>query len=308
MDGFKIDKPNDAIEVFHNKAGLFRLLVEDDDLEVFESNINAGKSIICQPYESKDAMNILLVLEGKMFHTNDRQFIKAGDRITFKNLQETHHISVLETTKLIMIRNSKHFIKQASSADRTYALIHQIQEKDQYTEDHCNNTGNLAVQIATLMQLPEKAIENILYAGKIHDVGKINVPIHILNKNDRLTDEEYEIMKRHPQDGYQIVLDNMNHPELAAIVLDHHERLDGSGYPHGKCGDAISIEAKVLAVADSYDAMTSNRPYKEAKSVEDALNELKRLVGTWYDEKVVSALCEILSYTHHVVSDIRKID
>jgi len=297
MNGFNISKDDDAVEVFENKAGIFRLLVQDDKMEVFESNINQGKSIICQPYESKDSINIMIIIEGKMFHTNERTYVGAGDRITFKNLKETHHLSVLENTKLLMIRNSKHFNKQASTTDVIYRLIHQIQEKDLYTEDHCNNTGNLAVQIATIMKLPEKTIGNILYAGKIHDVGKLNISEELLNKPSKLSYEEYEIVKHHSKDGHDIIMNVTGNNNFAKIVLDHHERLDGSGYPNGLIGNEISIEARILAVIDSFDAMTSNRPYKNTLTITSAIEDLRLHCGTWYDESVVSALCEILSYT-----------
>lgn len=297
MDGFNIYKNDDAVEVFENKAGIFRLLVQDDQMEVFESTICAGKSIICQPYESINSINIMFVIYGKLFYTNQKKYITTGDRITFKNLQETHHLSVLENTKLLMIRNSNHFIHQASTTDSVYNLIHQIQEKDQYTEQHCNNTGNLAVQIATMMKLPEQTIENILHAGKIHDVGKINIPVGILNKPSKLTREEYEIVKFHSNDGHDIVMDILKNEMLAKIVLDHHEKLDGSGYPNKLKEDEISIEARIMAVVDSFDAMTSNRPYKNPMTIKSAIEDLRLHCGTWYDETVVSCLCEILSYT-----------
>lgn len=294
MDGFNIYKNDDAFEVFTNNAGIFKLLVQDEDIEIFESNINAGKSIICQPYESKNSINIMIVLKGKMFHTNERNIVSSGDRITFKNLNMTHHLSVLENTRLLVIRNSKHFIKQASTTDLVYDLIHQIQTKDQYTEDHCNNTGNLAVQIATIMKLPESIIENILHAGKIHDVGKINIPENILNKPSKLSFEEYELIKQHPKDGHDIVLAATGNSELAKIVLDHHERLDGSGYPNKLKGNEISIEARIMAVVDSYDAIISNRPYKRTQTSNEALKDIKSKSGSLYDIDVVNALETLL--------------
>lgn len=296
MNGFRVFKNSDNIEKHENEAGIFRLLVQDDQMEIFESNVNAGKSIICQPYESRDSINIIFVVDGRLFHTNEREYITSGDRITFKNLQETHHLSVIDNTKILMIRNSNHFIKQVSTADEIYNLIHQIQAKDKYTEDHCNNTGNLAVQIATLMKLPSQTIENILYAGKIHDVGKINICENILNKPSELTEEEYDIVKKHPQFGHDIIMKTTGNSTLAKIVLDHHERLDGTGYPNGLKGDEISIEAMVLAVVDSFDAMTSNRPYKKKITTEEALEDLKSHIGSLYDSRIVLVLEEIIGY------------
>jgi len=221
MNGFYVYKDNDVINEYENGAGKFRLMVEDNDIEIFESNINAGKSIICQPYESEDSINISFVISGKLYHTNGRHYILPGERFTFKNLEETHHLSVIEDTKLLMIRKNSFFTVQATTMAEIYSFIHKIQEKDLYTEDHCNNTGNLAVQIATFMKLSDNVIENVIYAGKIHDVGKIDIP-------------------------------------------------------------------------DSFDAMTSNRPYRKSMKVEDALTELKKHLSTWYDPEVVRVVEEIV--------------
>lgn len=290
MNGFNIYKKNDFIKSFQNKAGIFKMLIEDSELEVFESRINPGKSIICQPYESENSINIFFVLKGKLFHTNGRKIVNSGDRITFKNLEITHHLSVLEESTLLTIRNSKHFLKQANATNLVYDLIHKIQEKDDYTEEHCNNAGNLAVQIATIMALPEKIIENILHASKIHDVGKINTPTEILNKPSPLTPSEFEIVKQHSKDGFNIVMDTLNNHELATIVLNHHERLDGSGYPNGLKDDEISIESRILAVTDSFDAMVSKRPYKNSRTEFEALEDIKSSIGKLYDLEVVNAL------------------
>lgn len=173
-------------------------------------------------------------------------------------------------------------------------LLQQIQMKDQYTEDHCNRTGNLAVEIAVQMQLPENIIENILYTGKFHDVGKIDISAHILNKQGKLTVDEFDNIKKHPQAGHNIVMREMDNECYAEIILQHHEKLDGSGYPKGLKGDDICIEAQVILVAESFDAMTSDRPYHTAKTVEEAVAELRSYAGIWYDPSIVEALAETL--------------
>lgn len=300
MNGFKIFKEDETLETFNNNAGVFKLIVQEPDLEVFESHVNKGKSIICQPYESENALNTILVLSGRLFHTNERQFVEPGQRIAFKNLQETHHISVLEHSSLIMIRQSRHFKNQVRNMDAVNQVMHQIQSKDLYTEDHCNNTGNLAVQIATVMKLSEDIIENILFGSKVHDVGKIHIPSEILNKPAALTTDEYTLVKKHCQDGYDIIMKEIGSEALAEIALDHHERLDGSGYPRGLKGDQISISSRILAVADSFDAMISERPYKRPIPIEAALEDLKAHIGTWYDPAVIKALCDIMTYTKEV--------
>lgn len=290
MAFFKIYQENDAIETFHNNAGLFKLLLLEDNFEVFESHVNAGKSIIIQPYETANATNFIFVLSGRLHHTNTLQSIRAGEKIVLKDLKATHHFSVLEPSKLITIRSGKHFIQQASKTDQVYDLIHQIQMKDAYTETHCNSAGNLAVQLATLMQLPESTIDNILHGGKVHDVGKIFVPETILNKPGPLTKAEYELIQQHPLNGFNLIFEETQNLELAKLALEHHERLDGSGYPYGLKGDEISMASRIMAVVDSFDAMTSDRPYKKKISSRAAIEELRRCAGIWYDATVIDQL------------------
>lgn len=292
MNGFKVMK--DPLKMTENKAGSFNLLVEDEDFEIFESIIKPGRSIICQPYECKDALNVALVISGKLFHTNTSNYILSGERITFKNIEETHHLYVVEESKLLMIRRANLVNDQMKIIEKVSDFLHIIQERDSYTEEHCNRTGNLAVQLATYMKLDEKVIENVLYVGKFHDVGKIDLPGDVLNKPGKLSTEEYERVKTHSQIGHDIVLDQTGDAHFARIVLEHHEKLNGSGYPNGLKGDAISMEARVILVADSFDAMTSDRPYRKAMSNQKALEELKRYSGIWYDPAVVRAMEDLI--------------
>lgn len=294
MDCFKIFKDGKAIKEDVNKAGKFRLLIQDNDFEIFESHIHAGRSIICQPYECEDSMNVTFVLSGKLYHTNTKSYIVAGDHYTFKNLKETHHLSVEEDTKLLMIRKKGFFLEQVSRTNRITEFMDLIQEKDDYTEDHCNRTGNIATKIATHLKLSDKTIENILYIGKIHDVGKIDISTEVLNKPGKLTMEEFDIIKEHPQRGHDIIMETVGDANIAQIILQHHEKMDGSGYPRGLKADEISIEAKIILVADSFDAMTSDRPYRKAMSVNQAIEELRTYAGKWYEKEIVEALVDVI--------------
>jgi HD-GYP domain-containing protein (c-di-GMP phosphodiesterase class II) len=201
-------------------------------------------------------------------------------------------MSVIEDTVLFMIRRKGIEEEQMVMKDSVSRLLKKIQQKDQYTEEHCNRTGNLAMDIAVHMQLAEDVIENVLYTGKLYDVGKIDISAHILNKHGRLTVDEFDNIKKHPQAGHNIVMREMASEHYAKIVLEHHEKLDGSGYPKGLKGDDICIEAKVILVADSFDAMTSDRPYHEARTAEEAIAELRSYAGIWYDADIVEALAE----------------
>lgn len=295
MDGFNI--LTDALKTSVNKSGTFKLRVVDDGLEIFESHINAGKSIICQPYECDGSISAAYVVSGKIYHTNDDRYIEPKSWFVCKNLKETHHLSVVEDSTILMVRTANIVDEQMIMIEGISEILHKIQEKDQYTEFHCNNTGNLAVQIATFMKLDEKKIENILYAAKCHDVGKVDLPVDVLNKPYSLTEEEYDLVKTHSEKGSKIIRDVIKNEDIAEIIHQHHEKLDGSGYPRRLVGDEIRLEARVLLVADSFDAMTTDRPYRLKLTSESAIQELIKYSGIWYDTDVVNALTHLIGRT-----------
>lgn len=264
--------------------------MQDDDFEIFESYVKAGRSIICQPCESQNSMNAVLVLRGKLYHPNTKTYILSGDYYTYKNITESHYLSVVEDTLLLTIRKKKLFIEQVKRTREIAQLMDRIQKKDNYTQQHCNNTGNLAGKIASYLKFPDKVVTNVLYAAKIHDIGKLRVPVEILNKPGKLTVAEFELIKKHPKWGHDIIIDTIKNTEIAKIVLQHHEKIDGSGYPYGLKGDDICMEAKIILVADSFDAMTTNRPYRKAMDIKEAIKELRRYVGKWYEKEIVEAL------------------
>lgn len=168
-----------------------------------------------------------------------------------------------------------------------------VEKRDPYTAGHHRRVSDLARIIATEMNLTKEQINAIRLAGSIHDIGKISVPSEILSKPGKLLDMEFELIKMHPETGYDI-LKEIDFPwPIADIVLQHHERLDGSGYPNGLSGDKICIEAKVLNVADTVEAMATDRPYRPALGIEKALEEISENRGRFYDPDVVDACLKI---------------
>jgi PAS domain S-box-containing protein len=161
--------------------------------------------------------------------------------------------------------------------------------RDPYTHGHEHRVGELAAAIATEMQLEPCRVEGIRIAGCLHDVGKICVPAEILAKPTRLTPEEFNLVKVHPQTSYEI-LKGIEFPwPIAEIARQHHERLDGSGYPRGLKDQDILLEAKIVAVADAVEAMASHRPYRPGLGIEVALAEIESTKGQLYDAEVVDA-------------------
>jgi len=183
---------------------------------------------------------------------------------------------------------------QNSFFGTTEALSKVIEDRDPYTSGHSVGVAGFAEAIARVMGFSEDQITGIYIAGVLHDIGKMAVPVEILVKPGRLTDMEMSLIQIHPAAGYEI-LKGIDFPwPVAQTTLQHHERMDGSGYPQGLKGDTIILEARILAVADVVDAMTHHRPYRPAFSVQDAREEISKGRGRLYDPQVVDACLEVL--------------
>jgi len=164
-----------------------------------------------------------------------------------------------------------------------------VESRDPYTAGHQKNVADIATEIAKFMGLKRDVVEGVKLAGQIHDLGKIGIPAEILNKPGRISEIEFALIKTHSQIGYDI-LKNIDFPwPVADIVLQHHEKINGSGYPNGLKGEEILIEAKIIAVADVLEAMASHRPYRAALGLEVAFAELEKHKGTLFDEQIVEA-------------------
>jgi putative nucleotidyltransferase with HDIG domain len=173
------------------------------------------------------------------------------------------------------------------------AMATTAEMRDPYTAGHQRRVTQLAMAIAARMGLSEDRISGIRLAALVHDIGKTRVPVEILTNPLKLSAAEFSIIKTHPSVGYDI-LKTIEFPQPVAIfVYQHHERLDGSGYPEGVQGDAIKLEARILAVADVVEAMSSFRPYRPALGLDKALQEISEKKGVLYDSKAVEACLEI---------------
>jgi len=178
-----------------------------------------------------------------------------------------------------------------------YALAATVDAKDHYTYGHSRKVSDYAVAVAEALGLPQDRIDTLRAAGLLHDIGKVGVPDSILNKKGPLTDEEWETVKAHPDLGVEILRHVIDLVNCLPAISYHHEHYDGKGYPRGLKGDSIPLEARILAIADAYDAMTSPRPYREQISPQQAINELKRCAGTQFDSELVDIFCKIIQLT-----------
>ncbi len=218
-------------------------------------------------------------------------YIMVGQSVLFGVLI----VQSIITITLIIINNKKKrkedglFINQI-----IHAFAKSIDIKDKYTNGHSIRVAMYAKMIAKKAGFPEKAAEAVYNIGLLHDIGKITVPDEILNKNGRLDDEEFSVIKKHTSNGSEILKEIAIAPELAIGAQYHHERIDGGGYPQGKTGDEIPEIAQIIAVADTFDAMFSTRPYRKKMPLDKVVAELKRCAGTQLSAEYVSVLLQLI--------------
>jgi diguanylate cyclase (GGDEF)-like protein len=178
--------------------------------------------------------------------------------------------------------------------DTVYALAATVDARDHYTYGHSRKVSDLAMTIAGAIGLPANRVTSIQTAGLLHDIGKVGIPDSILKKKDPLTPTEWEYIKAHPRVGVEILRHVPDLSPCLPAILHHHERFDGSGYPSGLAGEAIPIEARILAVVDAYEAITSRRSYRSESAKTEVVQELRRCAGTQFDPQVVSVFCQLL--------------
>lgn len=265
-----------------------------DLLHKVSEQMDALNSIACVPAFYQDKLMAVLLLGNKHDESRFAQ-------------EELNFFAALASDAAMAIRNAQLFNDLSREAKRNRELFIQtiivlsstIEAKDKYTHGHTERVTNYSVSIARQMTANGSAdfdntfFENIYISGLLHDIGKIAIPEKILNKTGHLTEEEYEIMKKHTIKGAEMIRPLNLPKDCIDGIKHHHERFDGCGYPDGLIGGAIPITAAIMAVADSYDAMTSSRPYRKGMKKEDALNEIKKNAGTQFNPIPVRAMVEL---------------
>jgi|GEM_PF-544718 len=213
---------------------------------------------------------------------NDEKRILESENENYKNNLE----------KLVQKRTDELTDAVTGSIETISAML---RLRDPYTADHDTKVGNLAGELAGKMKLSKKRQQTLIVAGYLHDIGKISVPSDILSKPGKLTEFEYQIVKGHVQSSYDILVAAKLPWHVEEIVYNHHERMDGSGYPRQKKGEELNLESRILMVADVAEAMLSHRPYRPALEYTILIDELRKNKGVVYDQEVVDALDELFS-------------
>lgn len=219
-------------------------------------------------------------------HFDIRSNTRSNDEVA--ELSNSFNLMLDKIEELVTEQDNNYF-------NTVKALANAIEASDEYTRGHCDRVGRLSIKIAEQLNLSPERIRHLEYACVLHDVGKIGIQESVLNKPSKLTQVEYEEIKQHPRIGYEIIKDIAFLEDASTILLQHHERIDGKGYPNRLVGSELLLESKILAAADTYDAMTSFRVYREmALTDEQVLEELAQAKGSQLDEEIVDILIAVV--------------
>jgi len=248
--------------------------------------------------ETLEAQNIQSLLVESIFYKDTTFGFIGFDSVNNKRSWQKEERRLLRLAGNI-IGEAYHGMAAEKKIRKAFAgtieiIMSLLEVRDAYPAGHQRRVAQLTDKIADKFSLSNQDKKGLKVASKIHNIGKIVLPAEILSKPTKLTDLEFDHIKQHPVVGYKL-LKNISFPwPVAEIILQHHERLDGSSYPQGLKDDKISLEAKILAVADGVEAMSSQRPYRPALGMNDALNEIKKYKGKYYEPDVVAACVAII--------------
>jgi putative nucleotidyltransferase with HDIG domain len=297
-------------EIFHSSSCAIRLL--DEETQEMRTLSAASSVATCAvepgapPAESGKAAGSLKSFLGVPLKIGNRVigYFELGslDEGAFSS-DDRRVLQVLAGQAAIAIENARLFENtQQTYYETIRSLAQALEARDACTQGHSERVTRYALEMAKEMGLSDHSIKMTRYAGLLHDIGKIGIPDSILHKRQKLTDEDWEAIRSHPLFGDSILGPLKFLQEAQAIVLRHHECYDGSGYPGQLNGDEIPLEARIIAVADAYDAMTSDRPYRQAMDHQTAMGEVKKASGCQFDPVVVNAF---LSVVDKVRSDLQ---
>ena len=287
---FAINLPNTSEEEATKIAERIRNKVEKTYFEGQENQPNANFTvsvgIAVFPDKAKSELELVKCADDALYRA----------KFFHKNRVETY-VSVLDELKRDLNEEENALVTSIKT------LISIINAKDKYTYSHVERVVIYSRLMAKKLGLSEDEKKELIYGAYMHDIGKINIPNEILTKKMRLTKEEWEILKQHPKDGVEIIKSVNSLKNVVPLILYHHERYDGFGYPVGLKEKEIPYLARVLTVIDSFDAMTSSRPYNKRKTYDEGLIELERCSGTQFDPEIVGIFSEVVKENINEIQD-----
>ncbi|MDF2700364.1 MAG: phosphohydrolase [Haloplasmataceae bacterium] len=295
-NGFKIYAEGNALDQIKLLQSELKLLASDGGFEIMIQELGDQALFDIYPNEDESALfEFFYLIDGQLEYLSDNDetiMLNQGDYFYLKKITKILTFKAISKAKLFFVTSQPmfHYLGETLELQK---MNEEIDKKDQYTYEHCKRVENMAIKIAKEMHLDRDRITRLAVAAIFHDLGKININDDILLKPDKLTPEEFRDVKMHPINSAKYVK-KIKYVDVSGIVLQHHERVDGSGYPRGLTGNQISLEAKIIGVADAYDAMISERPYRKAFTIQEAVNDIVRYTNKWYDKDVVNAFVETM--------------
>ncbi|WP_394140338.1 HD-GYP domain-containing protein [Cytobacillus oceanisediminis] len=285
------------IETVHMKGLQISLIASGDGTEVIYHKLDPGTRWGLEPANGSGVLEFFHILSGELKYKKNNQInsLKIGD-VFYKSPVKEHYVFYADQlTEFIYVSSQPVFHHYSTISKELEDLAISIEEKDGYTVDHCSRISKISMILGEKLGLNTSQLFRLSLASFLHDIGKVKIPLEILQKPDKLTSEEWEIMKEHSRYGREI-LENTGLPtliEAAKIVEQHHERYDGNGYPQGLKGEEIEIEAAIISIVDSFDAMTTDRVYRKGRTTKEAFEELIRCRGKMYNPDILDAFLEL---------------
>ncbi|MEX2541383.1 MAG: HD-GYP domain-containing protein [Trueperaceae bacterium] len=292
VPGLQLRRKEDALERVEGKLGALRLLVANE-MELVEGTLVAGERITLVPESAslRPTTEIYYLLSGRLTQIGapaGARPMGPGDYLVTRGLERESIFSALEDVKFLYFTSRPFFHEISAKLQELMRLAVEVEVADGYTAEHCHRLMRLSFATGQQLGLDSHQLRLLDRAAYLHDVGKARVPVGILQKPTSLTVEEWAVVKRHPTFGREM-LEPTFVREAGPIVEQHHERMDGSGYPFGLAGDEILPESYIVAIADAYDAMTTDRVYRKRRPADEAEAELRRYAGTHYPHELVAA-------------------
>lgn len=272
------------------------LLSSHGNTEIMRVILHGDSFWTIGPSVDWDGQESILVVRGELsyINKNERLTLKEGDFLSLAGLKNVIQLNPKDTAEIIYTISKPIFKQYGNNIKNILSIANKVEEKDGYTADHCNRIKTFSMLIGNHMNFDSEGLYSLRFGSHLHDVGKLKVPDSILGKPSKLTQKEWEIMKQHTLFGSEMIRE-MNVPSLASsipVIEQHHERYNGSGYPFGLNKNEIHIGAAVVAVVDSYDAMTSDRVYQKGRTSEEAIEEIQKNREILYHPDVVDAFMD----------------
>jgi HD-GYP domain-containing protein (c-di-GMP phosphodiesterase class II) len=292
LTGLTIWRSGDALQSVASKSGRIAALLSQDPIEVLEGQLHQGRRIILTP--TVQGTELYYLLEGRLQAEYDPQIIlDKGDYIIAASLTKPHIFTALTAVRFLLITTHPVFDESRAKLADLERLAVEVELKDGYTAAHCERLRDLAFAVGKALGLSQERLRVLSQAAYLHDVGKIHIPQVVLLKAGPLSAAEWRLIRQHPTVGRTMLKEGFLR-EAGRIVEQHHERLDGSGYPLGLRGDGVMLEAYIVGVVDTFDAITTDRPYKAALPVEAAIAELCSLKDQTFPAQVIDAFLRVL--------------